>query len=206
MEKKDVRIPQQKRSIEKKEKIIEAARLIFNENGYFGTNTPEIAKKADLSTGSVYAYFTDKKDILLACLNKFGNDLTDEICREISTISVTGDLLETTKKALKLLVKSHVGQSQLYHDEIMSLQYRDEDVKSYFSYVQKSLMAAVINEIEAQGYLFRRGREQTFLLFQMADGIQDELAFNHSLEIDHEILIDECARVIVSMLIKKENN
>lgn len=35
MDKKDVRIPQQKRSIEKKQKIIAAATQIFMEHGYF---------------------------------------------------------------------------------------------------------------------------------------------------------------------------
>lgn len=203
MEKKEVRIPQQKRSIEKKEKIIEAAQKIFNENGYFNTNTAEIAKEAGLSTGSVYAYFTDKKDILLACLEKFGNKLTEDICSAIGRLYVKGELLSTTKKALVILVNSHNGQSSLYHDEIMSLQYRDKDVKKYFTDVKKTLMAAVTDEIESHGYTFKRTREQTFLVTQMVEGIKDELAFNYSTDIDHDFLISECARLIVSMLVKK---
>jgi AcrR family transcriptional regulator len=205
MDKKEVRIPQQKRSIEKKEKIFEAAMRIFNVKGYFGTNTAEIAKEAGFSTGSVYAYFEDKKGILLACLNKFGNDLTNNICREISSVSENGDIFSTTKKAIRILVKSHEGQSRLYHDEITSLQYRDEDIKKYFANVRKTMMDAVTSEVEACGYAFKQGREQTFLLFQMVEGIQDELTFDHSPDINHNILIDECVRIIVSMLVKKEN-
>lgn len=201
----EIRIPQQKRSIDKKNRIIEAAQRVFHQNGYFGTNTADIAKEAGLSVGSVYAYFEDKKDILLACLNKFGNELTDEICEEIGKFPDHGGVMDTAKRAIKILVKSHEGQTKLYHDEIESLKYRDEDVHRYFAEVQRSLMAAVTDAISAHGYIFPYGREQTFLLFQMVQGIEDELTFGHGQEIDHDILIEECARLIVSMVKKKED-
>ena len=204
MEKKDVRIPQQKRSIEKKEKIIEAATRIFMENGYFSTNTADIAKEANISTGSVYAYYEDKKDILLACLNRFGDTLTQEICENIGSLSVTGDISSTIKKVLQIFVDFQ-NWTKLLHDEIMSLQYRDEDVKNYFSHIEQAMMTAVTNQLDASGYTFRHEREQTFLLFKMIMGIEDELAFDHSPDIDHDILIDECTQTILPMLIKKEN-
>lgn len=204
VDKKDVRIPMQKRSIEKKEKIIDAGYHIFTENGYFSTTTADIAKEAGLSTGSVYAYFSDKKDILLACLNKFGNKLTDDICEEISILPKTGNLLETTKNTLKIFVKSH-NSKRIYHDEISSLEYLDEDVKNFFTNVQKTLMDAVINELDKLGYVFKYKREQSFLLFQMVRGIEDELVFNHTPDIDHDVLIEECARIVITMMVKKEN-
>ena len=61
----EVRIPKQKRSIEKKEAIIKASYTLFCERGYYKTNTAEIAKMAGVSTGIVYSYFQDKKDILV---------------------------------------------------------------------------------------------------------------------------------------------
>ena len=59
-----IRQPQLERSIEKKNKIIEAAYEIFSEVGYYAANTPEIAKKAGVSTGIIYGYFKNKRDIL----------------------------------------------------------------------------------------------------------------------------------------------
>ena len=52
--KNEVRQPRQERSIEKKNKIIEAGYQLFSEVGYYGTNTAEIAKRAGVSTGIVY--------------------------------------------------------------------------------------------------------------------------------------------------------
>ena len=67
--KKEVREPQQERSIEKKNRIIEAGYKLFSEVGYYGTNTAEIAKRAGVSTGIVYGYFQDKRDILISVLS-----------------------------------------------------------------------------------------------------------------------------------------
>lgn len=204
MDKKNVRIPQQKRSIEKKEKIIEAATQIFMEHGYLNTTTADIGKAAGISTGSVYAYFEDKKDILLACLYRFGEALTQQICEKVSGLSFTGDISTTIKNVLKIFVNYH-NWTKLLHDEIMSLQYIDDDVKKYFGDIQKTMMTALANQLRASGYTFRHEREQTFLLFQMIMGIEDELAFNHSSDINQEILINECAKAIVPMLIKESN-
>lgn len=202
MEKKDVRIPQQKRSIEKKEKIIEAAFRIYFTKGYFSTNTADIAKEADISTGSIYAYFKDKKDILLACLNRFGDLLTEEVRENIESLSATGDIQSIIKKVLYIFVNSQKWNKSI-HDEIMSLQYRDEDVKNYFVHIQKTMMETVTRQLNACGYIFRHEREQTFLLFKMVMGIEDELAFDHSADIDKDILIEECTKTILLMLTKK---
>ena len=50
----NIREPQQKRSIDKKNRIIEAGYKLFAEKGYFDTNTAEIAKEAGVSTGIIY--------------------------------------------------------------------------------------------------------------------------------------------------------
>lgn len=206
MEKKNLRVPQQKRSIAKKEQIIEAAERVFKRSGFFGTTTDEIAKEAGFSVGSVYSYFADKKDILIACCNRFGQSLTDDICEEIGNLSDTGDIQETIRRAVEILQKSHVGYSHIYHDEVMSLQYRDADVKNYFIGIQKSLMDAVMKAMDSKGYAFTYPEEQTFLLFQMLEGIEDELAFHENPKIDHDILIQQCVQLIASMLTKKEKH
>ena len=61
----EIREPIQKRSIETKEKIIEAGFELICNDGYYKTNTSKIAKKAGVSTGIVYQYFKDKYDILI---------------------------------------------------------------------------------------------------------------------------------------------
>lgn len=46
-----------------REKILEAARQLFNERGYEGATVRDIAKAAGMSTGAVFASFADKAEL-----------------------------------------------------------------------------------------------------------------------------------------------
>ena len=71
----EIREPIQKRSIETKDKIIEAGFELICNDGYYNTNTAKIAKKAGVSTGIVYQYFKDKRDIFLVGLEKYADHI-----------------------------------------------------------------------------------------------------------------------------------
>ena len=61
----DTRIPSQKRSIEKRNRIIKMGFELMCEEGYYQTTTTDIAKYAGVSTGIIYQYFNDKKEIFI---------------------------------------------------------------------------------------------------------------------------------------------
>ena len=62
----ETRIPSQKRSIEKRNRIIEKGFELMCNKGFYNTNTIDIAKYAGVSTGIIYQYFNDKHDIFIA--------------------------------------------------------------------------------------------------------------------------------------------
>lgn len=81
----DIRIPKQKRSIEKKQRIKDAAMKLMSEKGYHTTSSNEIAKEAGVSIGTFYSYYKDKKElykelvadiysIVLSPMNPVSND------------------------------------------------------------------------------------------------------------------------------------
>jgi len=60
------RQPQQKRSLERVERILDAAAIVFDEVGFEATTTHAIAAKADTAVGSLYQFFPDKLAIFNA--------------------------------------------------------------------------------------------------------------------------------------------
>lgn len=60
------RQPQQKRSQERVEKILDAAAIVFDEVGFEAATTHAIADRADTSVGSLYQFFPDKLAIFNA--------------------------------------------------------------------------------------------------------------------------------------------
>ncbi|MBN1364199.1 MAG: TetR/AcrR family transcriptional regulator [Syntrophaceae bacterium] len=64
------RIPKQARGIKTKEKIIAAAAALLSQKGYHNIDTPEIAAKAKVATGTFYSYFNNKRDIFLEIMHR----------------------------------------------------------------------------------------------------------------------------------------
>ena len=58
-------------NINKKDKIIEAAFLLSLENGFDRVSMKQIQEESGLSAGSIYYYFKDKNEILVAMFNKY---------------------------------------------------------------------------------------------------------------------------------------
>lgn len=197
---KEVREPKQKRSIEKKERILSAAEKLFMENGYFAITTAQIAKTANLSTGTVYAYFKDKKDILLEFLHKNSENYIDQIVCELSKFSENKNLFMTVKNILYILIHLHTTYPKKYHDELMSLVYTDSDIMEYFQSIEHKIMDAIIEQLEKSGIKLKHKKEQAFLMYSLIENIEDELVFDINPNLNKEILIDECARVIVAMI------
>ena len=74
------RIPKQKRSIARKKLIKKTALGLFSEKGYANVSTNEIAKEANISIGSLYRYFPNKKEIY--------NELVDDLYSDVLFNSV----------------------------------------------------------------------------------------------------------------------
>ncbi|WP_373563520.1 TetR/AcrR family transcriptional regulator, partial [Bombilactobacillus bombi] len=60
------------------------AQKLFIEENYFTVSTNEIAKNANVSIGTLYSYFNDKKAILLHLLSDYDQSF-DKIFQELNT-------------------------------------------------------------------------------------------------------------------------
>lgn len=61
---------QRPKQIAKQQAILEAAVQLFVERGFHGTAVPAVAKKAGVSTGSIYNYFESKEALVNAVFRK----------------------------------------------------------------------------------------------------------------------------------------
>lgn len=63
-----------RRPADRPAEIIEAAGHVFSQYGYDGATTREIAALAGVSEGTLYNYFSSKRDILLAVIDSISKD------------------------------------------------------------------------------------------------------------------------------------
>ena len=63
--------PRQRRSKEKRERLKNSALELFGANGYERTSIEEIARHANLATGTFYQHYRSKRQLLLALMDDF---------------------------------------------------------------------------------------------------------------------------------------
>ena len=141
----NIREPKQQRAIEKKEKIIESGFNLICENGYYNTNTAEIAKAAGVSTGIVYQYFKDKYDILIEGLEKYGNNIFFPMLNTKDIKFDKNDFDQLLKKMINHYINNH-KVSNVAHEEIMSMVHSDKKVAEYY-YKRELEMTNSIKEL-----------------------------------------------------------
>ncbi len=71
--------PQQERSIQRLEAILETTVLLFLEKGVHDTTMSEIAQRAGISIGSLYQFFPQKVAVIKAVHDRFSAELEDFI-------------------------------------------------------------------------------------------------------------------------------
>lgn len=198
--KREIRIPKQKRSIEKKNKIIKAAYKIFNDKGYNNTNTAEIAKEAGLSTGCLYDYFVDKKDIFLEVLRLHTNTAIDAIFNKLLEIPDNEDLLNVIKKLIYIIVEAH-NHHEGFHNEVAALSCSDIDVKNYLKiYEQDAIINKISDYLKERNIHLKNQNEKLLLLLNTIDSLAHELTYAQSADINKAVMIDECSRMIEYLL------
>ena len=120
MSENEIREPIQKRSIETKDKIIEAGFELICNDGYYKTNTAKIAKKAGVSTGIVYQYFKDKRDIFLSSLEKYADDIFYPMLKMPNLSFDKSELSNVIRGMIDRYISNH-KLSAIAHEEITAM-------------------------------------------------------------------------------------
>ncbi|HAH96553.1 MAG TPA: hypothetical protein DHD79_08730 [Firmicutes bacterium] len=198
-DKRTVRQPRQKRAIEKKSRIIEAGFKLFCEKGFHNTNTVEIAKAAGVSTGILYNYFVDKKDIFLAAIDSFGNRITLPAFQATESLKSTFSLPEIVRWLIDSFIKSH-DQFKSAHEEIRAMALLDPEVASAFNRFDLQTVNDVVKMMQRFGLNPPHPYEKAHIAVSLVENLCHEILYSRHEDLDYDIMIDEVARVIVQML------
>jgi AcrR family transcriptional regulator len=69
------KLPSTSRGVSKRLALIEAARQVFERDGFLDAKISDIAKAAGAATGSVYTYFDDKEQIFFAVMEQVQEEM-----------------------------------------------------------------------------------------------------------------------------------
>ena len=95
------RVPQQSRSRDRVERIIDVAGRLVVKGGVDSLSTRAIAHRADIPVASLYQYFADKDEILLALVERDIADMDTQVATDLGQLTRLSvrDLVEVTMRA-----------------------------------------------------------------------------------------------------------
>ena len=182
-----IREPKQKRAIEKKEKIIEAGFKLICKNGYYNTNTMEIAKEAGVSTGIVYQYFKDKYDILILGIEKYSDNLFFPLLKNKDINFNKKNFDEFIRNMIKNYINNH-KISSVAHEEIMAMVHSDKHVAEYY-YKREIEMTNLIKDILINnGFSDNNLYEKVHVMMGMIDNLCHEVIYHKHNGMDYDIM------------------
>jgi AcrR family transcriptional regulator len=107
------RHPQQERSRETRERILDAAAHVFAEHGYSAGTTNRIAAAADLSIGSLYQYFPNKDSILVELTRAHLRTGSEHLFARLAA-ELPGDLEGRLRIAVDAMLENHADAHRLH--------------------------------------------------------------------------------------------
>lgn len=197
----EIREPTQKRSIETKEKIIKAGFDLICQKGYYSTNTAEIAKEANVSTGIIYQYFKDKHDILIAGISKYASVIFYPMLSVIPSSPVNKEnLKEILKKMIQKFIQQH-KLSETAHEEIMAMTHIDKDVAQFF-HEHELFMANNITKILLEnGFDSVDLNERVHISINLIDDLCHEIVYHKHDTLNYEQMSNLVIDTVYNLLV-----
>lgn len=198
----EIREPVQKRSIEKKEKIIQAGFELICEKGYHNTNTAEIAKAAGVSTGIIYQYFKDKHDILIAGIKIYASDIFYPMLK-VSDVKINkNNVKEIIFDMINKFIENH-KLSQAAHEEITSMTHSDKDIAAFFQEHEMFMTNQVTDMLVKNGYSSDNLPEKVHIMINLIDDLCHEIVYHKHKEMNYDVMIELVISTIVNLLESK---
>ena len=196
--KKSVRQPQQERSIEKKNKIILAGYELFSEVGYYGTNTAEIAKRAGVSTGIVYGYFSDKRDILISVLEIYLSKVIEPLLSMFNKLKAPLDFSVVVPKVIDEVIKIHKRNNKI-HEALHSLSGSDEAVNTKFIELEDQLTIKISDVLLGLGVKSENMHEKVHFAMDILQSFAHEYVYDKHEYIDYFVMKDMVCKTIENL-------
>ena len=195
----EIREPIQKRSIETKDRIIEAGFELICNDGYYNTNTSKIAKKAGVSTGIVYQYFKDKKDILMSGLERYADDIFHPMLHMSNINLEKNDISSLMKSMIKKYISNH-KLSAVAHEEIVSMAHSDKDIANFFYEREIEMKKKISDSLTENGFKINNINEKVHIVMGLVDNLCHEIVYHKHKELNYDIMTDVVINEVVNIL------
>lgn len=195
-----IREPIKKTSIAKKEKIIEKGFELMCTKGYHNVTCIDIAHYAGVSTGIIYQYFTDKRDIFINGTKDYANKIMFPMLDIIVNKKIDkNNLKEILSKMIDSFIKTHTIKREA-HEELMAMSNLDEDIAKIFTESELKMTKQISEILIESGFNKTNIEEKVHIFINMIDNYCHEVVYHKHKDLDYNAMKEEILNIIVNIL------
>lgn len=194
-----IRTPVRKSAILKKELITKKGFELICEKGFYNVTTIDIAKYAGVSTGIIYQYFKDKKDILINGLKEYSLSIFYPLIDILDSRITSFSLEEIIKQIIDTFIKTHKLKEEA-HDNLMAMSYLDKDIAKIFYQNEIEMTKRISTILINNGFKKDNINEKVHLIMGILDNYCHEKVYHKHDILDYEIMEKEVIKLIIKIL------
>ena len=196
----EVREPIKKTSIAKKERIIKKGFELMCNKGYHNVSCVDIAKYANVSTGIIYQYFNDKRDIFVEGTKDYADKIMFPMLGIIDNKDVDKkNIREVFVKMIDSYIKTHTIKKEP-HEELMAMSCLDKDIANIFNDREMLLTMKVSSILIKGGFNDKNIEEKVHLLIGIIDNYCHEVVYHKHKDLNYDVMKEELLDIIVNFL------
>lgn len=189
--------------MEKKQKILDAGFELFCENGYGKTNTTEIAKRAGVSTGVVYCYFKDKRQIYIAAFGSYLEQISQELFERLD-IPQPFQLPQFVENWITLYLDLYAAAGRPLAQLRMMIM-EDEEMNRHFSELENEYFNKLVRILQTNQTGSEDLFEKVYASCILIDALrQEKAAFSHS-GLNFKVLKKQVAGTVIRLLSARQS-
>ena len=200
------REPKQERGKLTREKLLGGGKKLFSKYSYHNVHAGDIAKEAGVAVGSFYAYFNNKRDLIIALSEEYVRDAKYRIFSLIQDDSLKVDNIDLENiiyNLLKAAISVH-KESSAFLSELIRMSFNDIKIKEQLDKLNIQIIHVLEENIRKLNNRIpdKQIKALAYVLYYASEGVVHQIMLNPG-----EINEKKAAKIlagIFSPYIKKE--
>lgn len=196
----EIRNPIKKNSIEKKNKILEKGFTLMCEKGYHNVNSVDIAKYAGVSTGIIYQYFTDKRDIFIEGVKNYSSNIMFPMINILDNTKIDKNNLE---KILNSMIDSFINthkMSKKAHEELIAMSHIDDEINQIFKDNELKMNEKIVNTLKYNNFNVKNLNEKVHIIIGLIDNFCHEIVYHAHKSLNYDEMKKEVINIVLYLL------
>ena len=197
------REPTRESAIEKKNRIIQRGFELICEKGYNNVNCVDIAKYAEVSTGIIYQYFNNKKDIFIQGIENYSTEilfptvdiLNKQMLKTENLDTLLGKIIDESIKVHKKFKKAH--------EEITAISWIDKDIAKIINNNEIKVTEKIANMLIQNDFNIDNIEEKVHVVNGIIDNYCHEVVCHKHETLDYEFMKKSIINLILSYFNEK---